>query len=49
MQCDRHIYSEAYVNNVKFMYTSACGDIMDYIGFKWGIYTDLAVSNVHIN
>ena len=33
MQCGRHICSGAYVINVKCMYTSACGDFIDYIEF----------------
>ena len=31
MQCGRHIWSGAYVINLKCMYTSACGDIVDCI------------------
>ena len=44
MQCGRHICSEAYVNNVKCMYTSACADIVDCTEFIWGICTDMVVS-----
>ena len=33
VQCDWHIYSAAYVNNVKHMYFSAFGDIVEYIEF----------------
>ena len=44
MQCGGHICSEAYVNNVKWMYTRAPGHIIDGIEFIWGIYTDIAVS-----
>ena len=27
--CSRHICSETYASNVKWMYTSICGDIVD--------------------
>ena len=33
LQCERYICLEAYANNVKSKYTSACGDIVDYIDF----------------
>ena len=47
MQCGKHICLWAYVSNVKCMYTSASGHIVDCIEFIWGIYTDIVVSFVH--
>ena len=45
-----HAYAmwQAYVNNLKHIYTSACGDLVDCIEFIRGIYTDIAVSHVHM-
>ena len=39
----------AYANNVKCMYTSACGDFVDCSWFIPGIYTDIVVWYLHIN
>ena len=33
MQCGRHIGSWAYASNVKYMYSSAPGHIIDYSDF----------------
>ena len=33
MQCGGHICSEEYAKNVKCIYTSACGDTVDYSEF----------------
>ena len=38
----------AYVTNVKYMYTSACGDIVACTEFMLGIYSDIVVSYVHM-
>ena len=35
-------------SNMKYMYTSACGYIVDCIEFIWGIYTDTIVSYLHV-
>ena len=47
MQCGRHICSGAYVSNMKFMYTSSFGDIVDYIEFIWCIYTAIVILDAH--
>ena len=47
MQCDRHICLGADVNNMKWMYTSVCGDIVDSIEFISDIHTDMVVSCAH--
>ena len=47
MQCGRHICSGALASNVKCMYTSAHGHIIDYSELILGIYTDIAVSCMH--
>ena len=43
------IFSQGHVSNVKCMYTSACGDIVDCTEFIWGIDTDIVVLSVHMN
>ena len=43
VQCGRHIQSGEYVSNVKYMYTSAPGHIIDCIEFIWNIYTEIGV------
>ena len=48
VQCGRHIHCEAYVINVKCMYTSAYDNIIDCIEFIWGIYADVVVSYMHM-
>ena len=47
--CERHIYSGAFATNVKFMYTSTCGHIVNCSELMWYIYTDLVVWYLHIN
>ena len=49
MQCDRNRYSGAYVNNVKCMYISVPGHIVNCIEFIFIIYTNIVVSYVHMN
>ena len=49
MLYDRNICSGAYANNVKCMYTSASGHIVDCREFIWGIYSGIAVSYMHMN
>ena len=38
MQYGRHIYSESYVHNVKYMSTNSCSDTVYCIEFILGIY-----------
>ena len=40
--CQAHL-----LNNLQCMYTSICGDTVDYIELMWGIYSDI-VSYVHM-
>ena len=48
VQCGRHIYSEAFANNVECMYTGVSGHIVDNIEFIGGIHTDTAVLYQHM-
>ena len=41
--------SGIYTNNVKYVYSSVLGHIIDCSEFMWFLYTDIAVSYVHIN
>ena len=41
MQCGRHVYSGAYVSNMKCFYTNAPGHIIDCIEFVRGICIDI--------
>ena len=49
MQFGRHIFSKAYTNNVKSLYTRASGHINDCIEFLWGLYIGIIVPYVHMN
>ena len=49
IQCHRHINFGAYASKVKCMHTSAHGHIVDCSEFISGIYTDIVVSNLHMN
>ena len=49
IQCDRHICSGEYASDVKCMYTSVPGLIMDCSEFIRDMYTDLVVSYQHMN
>ena len=49
MQFGMYICLEAHVINVKCMYTSAPGHIIDCIELKWGIQIDTPASHVHTN
>ena len=48
IQYGRHVCLGAYVNNVRCMFTSAGGDIVDCIEVIWGMYTDIVLSYVHM-
>ena len=48
VQCGRYICSGVHAKNVKFMYTSAFGHIIDCSKFTRGIYTNTVVSHVHL-
>ena len=48
VQCGRHISLGAHVSNVKCIYTSAPGLIIDCIEFISAIYGDIVVSCVYI-
>ena len=48
MQSGRYISSGAFASNVKCVYASAPGHIIDCIKLTWGIYTDIVISYVHI-
>ena len=43
----KHIYSEAYTNNVKCMYISVSGHIADHLEFIQSIYTDIVALYLH--
>ena len=49
VKCGSHIFSEVYVNNVKSMYASAPGQIVDCTEFILGIYTDIVALYLHVN
>ena len=41
-------FSRAYISNLKYMFTSAHGQIIYCIEFLWGSYTNVVVSYVHM-
>ena len=41
VQCGRHIFSGAFANNVKCMYTSVCGYTVHSSDFMRGIYSSV--------
>ena len=45
----RHICSETYTTDVKYIYTSVSGHIVDYGELIWGLYTEIVASYVHMN
>ena len=45
----QYIYSEVHANNVKYVYSSASGHIVDSSEFISGIYIETHVSYVHIS
>ena len=45
----KHICSGAYANNVECMHTSVSGHIVDCSEFKWGIYSNIVDSYLHMN
>ena len=47
--CGKYICSGGYTNDVKCLYTSVPGHIVDCSGFVWDIYTNIVVSYVHLN
>ena len=44
MQCERHIYSGPYGNNVECIYTAVPGHTISCSEFFWGIFMDSLVS-----
>ena len=48
VQCGRHICSGAYVSNVKCMYTTSSGHIVDCSEYILGIYTQIVVLYHHV-
>ena len=49
MQFGSYICSGAYDNNVKHMYTSIPCHSFDCIDFIEGMYTEIAISHLHMN
>ena len=47
--CNGRIYSGVYIKNVKGMYTSACGHILDCDKFICDIHTGIGDSYLHMN
>ena len=49
VQCGRYICSGAYVSNVKYMYTSAAGHIIDCIELIYWQFSNMCTySNMHM-
>ena len=49
MQCTRHICSQAYINNMKYMYANVHGHSDVCTEFICGIYANIVVFYVNMN